>query len=140
MQIGHIPSDSGIRFGKLSALGEDLWWPPNKGVLLKGEQRATKEALLEELQGKKKSLSAEEEKELRQACQDFESFFLYYLLKVMDKTIPREGGIIQDSHTMRMYREMWYERLADTMAQKGMGLGEHLFTQVSQSLLNRVYK
>ena len=126
-------------FSVTNSDAEDLWWPPNKGIFIRGEQKATKEELLKAL-GQGKKLSAAQEKELAEACKDFESFFLYYLLKVMDRTIPRGEGVFPDTHTMRVYREMWYERLADTISSRGIGLADTMYDQLSHTLLNKVYK
>jgi len=118
---------------------EGLWWPPNQGIFIGGEQKLTHEALTKEL-AEQEQVDPEKEKELKSACGQFESFFLYYLLKVMDKTIPRGEGLLGDSLAQRFYREMFYEDLADKISESGMGLGQFMYDQLSQSLVNRVYK
>ncbi|MBN2483028.1 MAG: rod-binding protein [Candidatus Omnitrophica bacterium] len=121
------------------AAEENLWWPPNGGILSSGEQKATHDELVSQVSSQEQP-DLEEEAKLKDACTQFESFFLYYLLKEMDKTIPREQGLMGNSLTQKFYREMFYERLADTMSEGGMGLGTYLYDQLSQSLVNRIYK
>jgi peptidoglycan hydrolase FlgJ len=118
----------------------DLWWPPNQGVLYKGQQKLTKEKLLAQQVDAKKELSLKEKKELDQACQDFESFFTYYLLKTMDKTVPRGEGVLKDSLASKFYREMFYERLSDTISQAGIGIKDVMYDQMKETLINKVYK
>lgn len=142
-QSGGLPSSSGANAfdNALAASGgeEDLWWPPNQGIFIGGEQKLTHEALTQDL-AEQEQVDPEKAKELKSACNQFESFFLYYLLKVMDKTVPRGEGVLGDSLAQRFYREMFYEDLADKISESGMGLGQFMYSQLSQGLLNQVYK
>ncbi|MBD3264292.1 MAG: hypothetical protein GF375_04230 [Candidatus Omnitrophica bacterium] len=119
---------------------DDLWWPPNKGILYKGEQKLTREKLISEFKSKQNGLDPEQEEALREACKDFESFFLYYLLKTMDKTVDRSEGLLGESRPMQFYREMFYENIADRISAVGMGLQKTLYNQLTQFLLNKTYK
>lgn len=118
---------------------ESLWWPPNQGDLASGEQKITHQELLAQIKPQEE-VDPEKQAELKSACRQFESFFMYYLLKEMDKTVPREEGLMGNSMPQKFYREMFYERLADTMSESGMGLSKFLYDQLSQSLVNRIYK
>ncbi len=112
----------------------DIWSVDNKGVLIGGEQKATFEKL-----SKANSLSPEEDAKLKKACKDFESFFLYYLLKQMRASIPKDEGIMEESRAQEFYQDMFDEKVADKMAaSKGMGLAATLYKQVKDSLLNKV--
>ncbi|MCM8773839.1 MAG: rod-binding protein [Candidatus Omnitrophica bacterium] len=109
---------------------DNLWWPPNKGILYQGSQKATKEKLLEEInKNNLTSLTPQQKKDLEKACKDFESFFIYYLLKVMDNTIDRKDSLWGDSRPMQFYREMFYENLANNLAKVGLGLSDILYKQ-----------
>ena len=66
-----------------------------------------------------------------EAARQFESFFLYMLLKEMDKTVSR-SSLFGDSLASRFYREMYYERLSDAMSARGSPLG------VSELLLSQL--
>lgn len=66
-----------------------------------------------------------------EAARQFESFFLYMLLKEMDKTVNR-SSLFGDSMASRFYREMYYERIADALSESGspLGVSDLLLTQL----------
>jgi flagellar protein FlgJ len=67
---------------------------------------------------------------LKQACAEFESLFLNYLLKSMRSSVP-EGGFIDQSEESKMFKSMFDEKLADQIsADGGLGLGEILYQQL----------
>ena len=69
-------------------------------------------------------------KELLQACQDFEAMFLQQMLKEMRKTVPKDG-IIPQSHEQDIFTAMFDEEVAKKMSnQGGVGLAEMLFEQL----------
>lgn len=112
----------------------DIWSVNNQGVLVGGEQKATFEKL-----SKANSLSPEEDAKLKKACKDFESFFLYYLLKQMRASVPKDEGIFEESRAQEFYQDMFDEKIADRVASsKGMGLAATLYKQVKESLLNKI--
>jgi peptidoglycan hydrolase FlgJ len=114
---------------------KDIWSVDNKGTLIKGEQKAT----FEKLSKPKNALSPEEDAKLKKACKDFESFFLYYLLKQMRASIPKDEGIMEESRAQEYYQDMFDEKIADKVAgSKGMGLADTLYKQVKDGLLNKV--
>ncbi|MBD3246383.1 MAG: hypothetical protein GF333_05165 [Candidatus Omnitrophica bacterium] len=124
---------------QLQGMSQDnLWWPPNKGELYRGEQKLTREKLLQERE-RAAELPPQEGAQLQEACKDFESFFLYYLLKEMDKSVDRERGLIGDTRSMQIYREMWYEQLAEQIAERGMGLQDALYEQVQRQAAVELY-
>lgn len=121
------------------AAARDIWTPGNKGVLIQGSQKETREQLsLPKVQPG--SLSAGEKAELDKACKEFESFFTYYMLKNMDKTVIRSDNSPGNSRAMQFYREMLYERIADSSSEKGVGLSQSMSTQMQQFLINNTYK
>jgi len=67
---------------------------------------------------------------LKQACAEFESLFLNYLLKSMRASVP-EGGLIDQSEESKMFKAMLDEKLADEIsASGGVGLGEILYQKL----------
>ncbi len=125
MQLKKIAADNQAK---------DIWSVQNKGVLINGEQKAT----FDKLSKAKSALSPEEDARLQKACKDFESFFLYYLLKQMRTSIPKDEGILEESRAQEFYQDMFDEKIADKIAQsKGMGLGATLYRQIKDSLLNK---
>lgn len=117
---------------------DSLWWPPNRGILIKGEQRLTRQILLEELKRKAKTLDPQEEEKLRRACQDFESFFFYYLLKQMRQSLGGDRGLFKESRSLQFYWEMFDEAVANKIAEsKGTGLSELLYRKIKEGLLSK---
>jgi peptidoglycan hydrolase FlgJ len=111
----------------------DIWSVENKGTLIKGEQKAT----FEKLSKPAEALTPEEDAKLKKACKDFESFFLYYLLKEMRAAVPKEG-IMEDSAAQEIYQDMFDEKIADRIAKtRGMGLSDMLYKQVKQGMLQK---
>ncbi|WP_022854054.1 rod-binding protein [Thermodesulfatator atlanticus] len=68
---------------------------------------------------------------LRKACQEFESIFLYEIFKGLKKTIP-EGGMFPKSFQREMYEDFFYQEVSRRLAQKGTGLSELLYKQLSR--------
>jgi len=67
---------------------------------------------------------------LKEACQQFEAFFLQKLLEAMDRTVER-SGLWHRRRAEEFYRGMWYQALALEMAQVGgLGLGEKLLEEL----------
>lgn len=62
------------------------------------------------------------------ACAEFESLFIFQMLKGMRDSIPKtplfHGGLNED-----IYTSMFDQELAKKMAEKGIGLGKRLFEQ-----------
>ncbi len=76
-------------------------------------------------------LKADKDNEdLRKACTGFEAIFLNKLLQSMRRTVPKsgllDGGLQED-----IYKGMFDERLAQAMAQRGIGIGDMLYRQLS---------
>jgi peptidoglycan hydrolase FlgJ len=68
---------------------------------------------------------------LEKACKDFEAIILNQMLSAMRKTVP-EGGLFEKSYGEKIYQSMSDEELSKNMAHnKGMGLGEMLFKQLT---------
>lgn len=76
--------------------------------------------------GKIKNSTTEKERkevELRKACADFESIFIYQLLKTMRKTIP-VGGILSNKNSWSdTYTTMVDQKVAEDFAKRGGGIG-----------------
>jgi len=74
--------------------------------------------------------AAAPQQRLRQACQDFESLFVYKLLEQLRATIPQEGylhGAQED-----VYQTICDQQVAIALAKSGgIGLGEMLWRQLS---------
>jgi flagellar protein FlgJ len=84
----------------------------------------------------KEAASRESEKELREACQNFEAIFLNMMFKSMRNSIQK-SDFMGESFATQVYEDMLYENFADEAAKgQGLGLGEMLYKQLSQNLKN----
>jgi flagellar protein FlgJ len=69
--------------------------------------------------------------ELKHACEELESLFLYHLLKEMRATIPK-SGFMGDNSAREMYTQMADSELARDLSSKGgIGLSAMLLRQLN---------
>jgi len=59
--------------------------------------------------------------DIKKASKEFEAFFIYYLLKIMRKTIP-ESGLLGSGVEKEIFTSIMDEKIANSMAERG-GLG-----------------
>ncbi len=77
----------------------------------------------------KAPLDGLEGKELYEACQGFEEYFLRYMMKEMRGDMTMFGG---KDHASKMYQEMFDETLAGEMAQRGqLGIADMMYKQLA---------
>jgi len=69
--------------------------------------------------------------ELKQVCQDFEGIFVSMLYKQMRATVPKSDYLQSDSAT-EIYNSMLDDKLCDAASQKGIGLGDMMYKQMSK--------
>lgn len=60
-------------------------------------------------------------KDIEKAAKGFESFFIYYMLKVMRESVPK-SGLMGSSMSEDVYTSLMDEKVAEGIASKG-GLG-----------------
>jgi Rod binding domain-containing protein len=68
------------------------------------------------------SMSTSSASDREKVCQDFESFMLYSMLKYMEKTTK----LSKKGYQEETYMAMVYQKVADFMAEKGIGIKEML--------------
>jgi flagellar protein FlgJ len=69
---------------------------------------------------------------LKKACRDFESIFVYTLLKTMRASLPKSEG---DDTRREMYTSIGDLELARSIAHgRGLGLGDLLFEELRQKV------
>ena len=74
-----------------------------------------------------------DDKELKEACVEFESYFLNMMFKSMKKTVVSGGGIFEKSNAQKMFEEMLDEELTKKMANTGgIGLADMMYKQMSK--------
>ena len=87
-----------------------------------------------------KRLKAASEKgddaELKQVCKEFESIFISMLYKQMRATVPKSDYLQSDSAT-EIYNSMLDDNLCDAASQKGIGLGDMMYKQMSKQYLKQ---
>jgi flagellar protein FlgJ len=95
------------------------------------------EGRIRELQ--QKGPATAEEKELLAAAQDFESFFLYMLLKEMRKTV-NESPMFHGGRAEEIFRDMLDEEMSKQISKtpgQGIGIAQLLYEQLSRPLIAR---
>jgi len=74
--------------------------------------------------------------ELKQVCKEFESIFISMLYKQMRATVPKSDYLQSDSAT-EIYNSMLDDNLCDAASQKGIGLGDMMYKQMSKQYLKQ---
>ena len=70
--------------------------------------------------------------ELQRASQEFESYFLSYLLKVMRETVPK--GALTANPMGEMFYSFYDEEIGKQAAQAGgIGLSEYMLAKISEN-------
>ena len=82
-----------------------------------------------------------DEKELMDACVEFESYFTNLLLKQMRATVDSDGGFIKKNQGERMFTEMLDEETSANIAKggNGIGLAQALYEQMKRSTVGITY-
>lgn len=77
-----------------------------------------------------------DEKQLKKACVEFESYFLKMMLSSMKDTIDTSDSFIPKSNGEKIFEDMLYEEYADRAANSGNGIGlaQSLYKQLSANL------
>lgn len=71
---------------------------------------------------------------LKDACKEFESLFLYHLLKEMRASIPKDG-YLETSMQSETYTSMFDIEIAKELSeQRGIGLADFLMRQLTNRL------
>ncbi len=74
-----------------------------------------------------------QDKELKEACVQFESYFLSMMFKSMRKTTVSNGGIFGKSNAEKIFQDMLDEQMTDKMAKEGgIGLADMMYKQLSK--------
>lgn len=72
-----------------------------------------------------------DDKKLKEICQEFESIFLYYLLKEMRNTVPKTG-LLDGGRAEEFFQEMLDEELSKHLSRaNGIGIAQMLYKQLS---------
>ncbi len=72
-----------------------------------------------------------DDSELKQVCKEFEAIFINMLYKQMRATVPKTEYLNSDSAT-DIYNSMLDDKLVEVAGQRGIGLGEMMYKQLSK--------
>lgn len=79
------------------------------------------------------AINSGQDDELKEACTEFESYFLNMMFKSMRKTVVSNGGIFGKSNAEKIFQDMLDEQMTDKMAkQGGIGLADMMYKQLSR--------
>ena len=77
------------------------------------------------------ALAKEDDKALRSACAEFESYFLYIMFKEMRKTINTKDSLFH-SNTEEMFQSLLDEEYGKSLAKAGgIGLADMMYRQMT---------
>jgi len=80
----------------------------------------------------KATKSTDSKQQLKQACRQFESVFLNYLLQKMRDTVPKEG-FFEQGVSYDIIQSMHDEALAEELSGSGgIGLADQIYNQLSK--------
>jgi flagellar protein FlgJ len=74
--------------------------------------------------------------ELKEVCKEFESIFIGMLYKQMRATVPKSDYLQSDSAT-EIFNSMLDDELCKAASQKGIGLGDMMYKQLSKQYTNQ---
>jgi len=67
---------------------------------------------------------------LKQACEDFESIFVDFMLQQMRRTVP-ENALFGGGHAEQIYTSMMDSELSKSIShQRGLGLADQMYRQL----------
>lgn len=79
-----------------------------------------------------------DDKKLKEACKEFESYFINYIYKQMQSSvysINGDNGLIKRSQGEEIFTEMLNEKYSELATEHGgIGLADMMYTQLSQQL------
>lgn len=78
----------------------------------------------------RKAYSDGDKEKLMEACKEFESLLLQMMYKQMKRTVP-ESELLPESPGREIFQDMLDEELINNAAQRGTGLAEILYRQLS---------
>lgn len=83
------------------------------------------------VQAKTKAVKTEKAEQLKNACSEFESLFVNYMMQQMRQTVP-ENGLFSKSQAEKIYTGMMDGEIARSVSQgRGLGLAKIMYAQMS---------
>ena len=80
------------------------------------------------------AIKEQDDQELKEACQEFEAYFVQRLFKEMRRTIP-DGGLFEQSNEKDIYTEMLDTEYSNVISKSnGTGIADVLYKQLSPNI------
>ena len=80
------------------------------------------------------AIAKEDDKQLRAACAEFESYFLYVMLKEMRKTVNKSNDVLY-SKTEELFQSLLDEEYGKSLSKAGgIGLADMMYRQMRQQV------
>lgn len=83
----------------------------------------------------RKAFSDGDKEKLKEACKEFEGLLLQMMFSQMKKTIP-ESDLLPKSTGQEIFEDMLDEEIVKKAADRGVGLGDMLYRQLSINMDN----
>lgn len=82
------------------------------------------------------AVKKEDDKQLKEACEEFEQYFVNTLFKEMRNTVHRDG-LIPKSQGEKLFEDMLYDEYSKEISKgKGIGISDMMYKQLSKPLKN----
>lgn len=76
-----------------------------------------------------------DDKQIKKACKDFESYFLNMMFKSMRKTVSIGGMASEKSRAETLFQEMLDEKMCEDMSKSGgLGIADMMYKQISSTM------
>ncbi len=80
------------------------------------------------------AISNENNEEIREACTEFETYFLQLMMKEMRKTIDTDDSFIKESNAEKIYKEYLDNELMSQAAKVGgVGLADSMYESLTRN-------
>ncbi|MCT4687994.1 rod-binding protein [Vallitalea sp.] len=80
------------------------------------------------------AVKKEDDKQLKEACKEFEQYFVNQLFKEMRNTV-HNGGLIPKSQGEELFEDMLYDEYSKEISEgSGIGISDMMYKQLSKSL------
>lgn len=84
-----------------------------------------------DMRNEERMIARAENKELKEACQDFEALILNKMLSTMRESVP-DDGLFPKSYGEKVYQSMLDEEISKSIAHgRGIGFADLLYSQLS---------
>lgn len=83
----------------------------------------------------RKAYSDGDKEKLKEACKEFEGLLMQMMYRQMKKTVP-DGGLLTESPGRKIFEDMLDEEIISKAADKGIGIADVLYKQLSVNLDN----